>query len=500
MAGKKRPRRPKRAKAPKTSHKAEAAYKADLLQVCKFMDQATEQILLPVLRRTEPQYIRMSKPQDSATPVRDGYAGDIMQAFDQLTRAMGAIDSQAARLAQTAVQRQRLETEVQIARNLTSALGIDVRGAVAAVNVTDEVEAATIANTQLIKSLPTQYIERIKVTVLNDVQQGRRYEQLAADIEHQMGVTENRAKLIARDQMSKVNASINEAKQTGLGVGKYEWSTSGDERVRDSHAEHDGKIFRWDSPPADTGHPGEDVNCFPAWSQVEFTGDVKRAFRHWYTGELTLVITDAGESLYATPNHPVLTDAGWKPIKAIKEGDNLIHVCHEGIGPLEENQDNPVSRIADVFESLSVDGIIGTIDFGGANFHGDAPESDVDVVNSAGCLPVGHDLRCIQGSGNSRAIESDPVMGRPATAIVGGVDSLGAQQARNSIGMDEDLPGDFCQGKAIRKELRRAVYVGRINYSGHVYNLETDKGWYVTQGVVTHNCRCVAIPVIDFDE
>lgn len=261
MAGKKKPRRPKRAKAPKVSHKAEAAYKADLLQVCKFMDKATEQILLPVLKRTEPQYIRIAKPQDAAPLVRDGYAGDIMQAFDQLSRSFGAIDAMSQRLAQTAVQRQRVETEVQISRSLENALGIDVRGAVAAINVTDEVEAATIANTQLIKSLPTQYLERIKVTVLNDVQQGRRYEQLAADISHQMGVTESRAKLIARDQMSKVNASINEAKQAGLGVDKYEWSTSGDERVRETHAAHEGKIFRWDSPPADTGHPGEDVNC-----------------------------------------------------------------------------------------------------------------------------------------------------------------------------------------------------------------------------------------------
>ena len=30
--------------------------------------------------------------------------------------------------------------------------------------------------------------------------------------------------------------------------------------VRPSHAENDGKIFSWDTPPA-TGHPGEDHNC-----------------------------------------------------------------------------------------------------------------------------------------------------------------------------------------------------------------------------------------------
>jgi SPP1 gp7 family putative phage head morphogenesis protein len=261
MSGKKKPRRPRRVKPAKPSHKAEAAYREDLLQVCSYIDKVTREILLPVLKRTEPQYAREVKDAAPARATMDGYAADIMLAFDQMAKALGLIDGQAARLAQVAVQRQRVETEVQLARNLTNSLGIDTRGAVASVDVHDEVEAATIANTALIKSIPQQYLEKIKVAVLNDVQQGRRYEQLAEDIEHQMGVTESRAKLIARDQMSKVNSSINEAKQTALGIEKYEWSTSGDERVRESHAAHEGKTFRWDNPPADTGHPGEDVNC-----------------------------------------------------------------------------------------------------------------------------------------------------------------------------------------------------------------------------------------------
>jgi len=40
----------------------------------------------------------------------------------------------------------------------------------------------------------------------------------------------------------------------------YIWRTVGDGRVRAAHAENEGKIFSWDSPPP-TGHPGEDYNC-----------------------------------------------------------------------------------------------------------------------------------------------------------------------------------------------------------------------------------------------
>jgi hypothetical protein len=44
-------------------------------------------------------------------------------------------------------------------------------------------------------------------------------------------------------------------------------------------------------------------------------------------------------------------------------------------------------------------------------------------------------------------------------------------------------------------ELDTVVELKRIGFSDHVYNLETSTGWYVAQGVVSHNCRCVATPI-----
>lgn len=41
----------------------------------------------------------------------------------------------------------------------------------------------------------------------------------------------------------------------------------------------------------------------------------------------------------------------------------------------------------------------------------------------------------------------------------------------------------------------RVVHVSRRAWSGHVYNLQTATGWYVANGIVTHNCRCRALPV-----
>ena len=41
----------------------------------------------------------------------------------------------------------------------------------------------------------------------------------------------------------------------------------------------------------------------------------------------------------------------------------------------------------------------------------------------------------------------------------------------------------------------RIVKIGRRRWSGHVYNLQTDTGWYLANGLITHNCRCARVPV-----
>ncbi len=69
-----------------------------------------------------------------------------------------------------------------------------------------------------------------------------------------------RAKLIGRDQVSKAMGELNRIRQTEVGITKYRWLTSGDDRVRTSHREINGDIFLWSNPPS-FGHPGQDFNC-----------------------------------------------------------------------------------------------------------------------------------------------------------------------------------------------------------------------------------------------
>lgn len=115
-------------------------------------------------------------------------------------------------------------------------------------------------NADLFTSVTVEARGQIEQTVMRMVQEGKLQKDIAAEIKNRLGVSESRANLIARDQASKFNAQLSKLRQTEVGLEKYEWSTSGDERVRQTHAANNNKTFYWNDPPA-TEHPGEDVNC-----------------------------------------------------------------------------------------------------------------------------------------------------------------------------------------------------------------------------------------------
>lgn len=125
----------------------------------------------------------------------------------------------------------------------------------------DQLKLFASQNAQLIKSLPEQELDRVAGDIERGLQQGLRFTEISKGIQKSFGITRRRATLIARDQTTKLNASLTKLRQQEVGVEEYIWQTSGDERVRPTHRANDGKKFRWDTPPKITGHPGHDVNC-----------------------------------------------------------------------------------------------------------------------------------------------------------------------------------------------------------------------------------------------
>lgn len=67
----------------------------------------------------------------------------------------------------------------------------------------------------------------------------------------------------------------------------------------------------------------------------------------------------------------------------------------------------------------------------------------------------------------------------------------------DSLARNAEVRGQVLQSGAIRMKPARVLNVDRVFFRGHVYSFETDSGWFVAHNRIVHNCRCVAIPVIN---
>ena len=66
------------------------------------------------------------------------------------------------------------------------------------------------------------------------------------NISSSFGKLENRIKMIARNETSTINATINKARYEQLGIKIYQWQTANDERVRDTHEVLEDKYCTYD--------------------------------------------------------------------------------------------------------------------------------------------------------------------------------------------------------------------------------------------------------------
>lgn len=119
-------------------------------------------------------------------------------------------------------------------------------------------------NLDLIRSIDDETMRRIRQALTARIMGSVNHAGLAKDLISEIqAITEkekSRAELIARDQLGKLHGQINRRKQESLGIDEYEWETSHDERVRDSHRALQGKVFSWSKPPPE-GHPGYPIRC-----------------------------------------------------------------------------------------------------------------------------------------------------------------------------------------------------------------------------------------------
>jgi hypothetical protein len=466
------------------------------------------------------------------------------------------------------------------------------------------VEAATQSSVGLITRIPERFLGGVQTAVMNAITTGSGLNQLVPYLTKKYKGDARHAHLVALDQVRKVSESVNSARLQSLGVEEYVWIATGGERYprKLHHEKLNGQTFRYDDPPVidertgERGKPGDAINCLPGSSQIEMAHGINKLFRRRFTGHLTKLITENGSVLEATPNHPVLTGGGWKAIQLVDVGEYVVKTRTQRADCAETNIQRCAPTFQELFElaSLLVDVDRRKNRSVELEFHGDASDGEVDVIDIdrflpqefdpefceqllkfALAFPDTHFRRAIELNAGARYEFFVRTLGAPNGVVrglcallalfaghaghannIGGAlaawfhacfsqtktDSVSADAVSRSkfqhTGTQEILGDNLSVGQLLAissrafdlrndvsitaDELAEVTWIDSNNFSSlfkvvtgvekrervtqrlvsefsdHVYNLETRRNWYAGNGLIIHNCRCRARPVVNF--
>jgi SPP1 gp7 family putative phage head morphogenesis protein len=117
----------------------------------------------------------------------------------------------------------------------------------------------------LITSLPIEAARRVHDLATGNLYTGARASEIAKEILATGEVTQSRANLIARTEVTRAASMLTQVRAEAIGSEGYVWRTARDIIVRPTHRKMEGKFVRWDTPPeVDPGkfyHAGMFPNC-----------------------------------------------------------------------------------------------------------------------------------------------------------------------------------------------------------------------------------------------
>ena len=253
-----------------------AQYFKDINALVLKVAKLVREKVFPILDKYEFEYAKTDAGQSGFRATDGLFADDDMRmqlltAFKDIDDELKTLDAYAQRVATNRMMQTDAHNRRAFVESFKKTVGVDVSkllgkqtrhyGKLIDPGTVMDVQQAIQNNVDLIKTVPAQHLAKIQQTIVNGINSGSDAFSLRNNVLEINGQNTRRAKVIARDQLQKLNGALVQSRQRGIGIDGYYWRTSHDERVRQSHKDNDGKRFQWDSPPSGTGHPGEDIQC-----------------------------------------------------------------------------------------------------------------------------------------------------------------------------------------------------------------------------------------------
>ncbi len=252
---------------------AEIEYNRAINRIIKAIQNYTKVRIIPEI----PQYIDESQINlDSAN--FDDWIDKLIKLSSVV--AIGVSEDHVSDIVLSASVATNQHNKAQLYKMVRSVFGVDIFTADPWLK--DTVKPFQVRNIALIDKLVKDAQSQIETIIFDAVQTGRSYKSLLPEIEKALngdkGVFKKlrtRSRLIARDQIGKLNGDLTRLRQKEIGIDTYIWRNSGDIRVRGnpgglypkaipSHWKLEGKVFSWTDPnrqPPKYQHPGQATQC-----------------------------------------------------------------------------------------------------------------------------------------------------------------------------------------------------------------------------------------------
>lgn len=249
--------------------------------------QATQPVINRIMRGYEdPETYRQDAAGDFITSMR-GMRMAVAERLSKKTGAMAALEKQYSKSGHMAKNHSIKDWNDQV----KDALGFEVNTGYYEDNMENMIQQWIHENVSKIQSIPNEYLAEVESIIRWGYETRQPKVNVYRRLEKLVGLTQEKAKMIARDQLGTLNAQMTRFEHESAGVGKYKWITKRDSRVRDCHRALHGTVHKWDEPPAMwymtksrgivyTGrfcNPGEDFGCRCTASPV-FDIDVAKKY------------------------------------------------------------------------------------------------------------------------------------------------------------------------------------------------------------------------------
>lgn len=234
----------------------EISYKVALLKYVYFIEKNINNIIIPVVKGMPNTFNK-----DNLYEIRyDDFLEEIEIAFQEIREIIapyrglliGELPTRFVKLVNFTTKQifESLRNVVTIDYGKTEAsvptdLSINIFNNSLRPSLKELVKSSTLTNARLITSIEAKFFDDIAILIEQGYTAGASAVSLTKQIKEKFEVTENRARLIARDQIGKLHSDVVRDEHISLGLDKYIWVSGGDQRVRKSHEVLDDKICSW---------------------------------------------------------------------------------------------------------------------------------------------------------------------------------------------------------------------------------------------------------------